>query len=107
MSLFPHRNGRGRRRFAVTTLAAVTALATVTGLASCSNGDGPTPHELTYLESLPFQTLYPPTAGYYPNGGVVNNITDRLLWQDPDTLELYPWIADRLLSIRKIAGWLR
>lgn len=21
--------------------------------------------------------------------------------------ELYPWIADRLLGIRKIAGWLR
>lgn len=99
MSLFPHRKGRGRRRFAVTTLAAVTALATATGLASCSNGDGPTPHELTYLESLPFQTLYPPTAGYYPNGGVVNNITDRLLWQDPDTLELYPWIATDLPEI--------
>lgn len=103
MSLFPHRNGRGRRRFAVTTLAAVTALATVTGLASCSNGDGPTPHELTYLESLPFQTLYPPTAGYYPNGGVVNNITDRLLWQDPDTLELYPWIATDLPEINRDA----
>ncbi|WP_297004687.1 TIGR04028 family ABC transporter substrate-binding protein [uncultured Corynebacterium sp.] len=75
-------------------------MATATGLASCSSSDdGPTAHELTYLESLPFQTLYPPTAGYYPNGGVVNNVTDRLLWQDPDTLRLYPWIATDLPEV--------
>ena len=40
--------------------------------------------------------LYPPSAGFYPNGGIVNNITDRLLYQDPETLELEPWIATAL-----------
>lgn len=48
---------------------------------------------LTYLQPNTFTTLYPPAAGYYPNGGVVNQITDRLLYQDPKTLELSPWIA--------------
>ncbi|WP_066585368.1 TIGR04028 family ABC transporter substrate-binding protein [Corynebacterium provencense] len=89
----------GHRRFPAKILAVITALATTVGLTACGTDEGPTPHELTYLESLPFQTLYPPTAGYYPNGGVVNNITDRLLWQDPDTRELYPWIATDLPEV--------
>ncbi len=94
------RNFRTRRGRVTTVVAAVTAVAAAVGLVSCGSADdGPTPRELTYLESLPFQTLYPPTAGYYPNGGVVNNITDRLLWQDPDTLQLYPWIATDLPEI--------
>jgi peptide/nickel transport system substrate-binding protein len=48
---------------------------------------------LTYLEPQTWTTLYPPSAGFYPNGGIVNNITDRLLYQNPETLELEPWIA--------------
>lgn len=56
-----------------------------------------------YLESLAFNSLYPPAAGYYPNGGILNNITDRLLWQDPDTLELHPWIATELPEINEDA----
>jgi peptide/nickel transport system substrate-binding protein len=98
----PRRTSRGRPgRWAATVTAAVTAVAAAVGLVSCSSDDPADhpPRELTYLESLPFQTLYPPTAGYYPNGGVVNNITDRLLWQDPDTRELYPWIATDLPEI--------
>ncbi|WP_234714490.1 ABC transporter substrate-binding protein, partial [Mycobacterium tuberculosis] len=37
--------------------------------------------------------LYPPQAGFYPNGGIVNNIAARLTWQNPETLEIEPWIA--------------
>lgn len=48
---------------------------------------------LVYLEHQAHSTLYPPSAGFYPNGGLANNLFDRLLWQDPDTLELKPWIA--------------
>src|SRR5699024_1679881 len=36
---------------------------------------------------------YPPSVGFYPNGGIMNNISARLLWQDPETLELHPWLA--------------
>lgn len=56
---------------------------------------------VTYAEPNTFKNLYPPTGGYYPNGGVLNNITDRLLWQDPDTLELHPWIATELPEINR------
>lgn len=54
---------------------------------------------LTYLEPQTWSTLYPPSAGFYPNGGVVNNITDRLLFQNPETLELEPWIAAELPEV--------
>ncbi|MGP6174477.1 TIGR04028 family ABC transporter substrate-binding protein [Corynebacterium sp. A21] len=60
-------------------------------------------NSLTYLEPIFFATLYPPAAGFYPNGGVINNITDRLLYQDPDTLELQPWIATELPEINEDA----
>lgn len=58
---------------------------------------------LTYLESNWFNSLYPPAAGFYPNGGVVNQLTDRLLYQDPETLELQPWIATDLPEINEDA----
>lgn len=64
-------------------------------------GDGD--NVLTYLESAWFNSLYPPAAGYYPNGGVVNQLTDRLLYQDPTTLELEPWIATELPEINEDA----
>lgn len=59
----------------------------------------PSEDVITYLEPNWFTSLYPPAAGFYPNGGVVNQITDRLLYQDPDTLELSPWIATSLPEV--------
>lgn len=50
---------------------------------------------LTYLEAQPHTSLYPPSGGFYPNGGLVNNLTDRLVHQVPETLEFEPWIATR------------
>jgi peptide/nickel transport system substrate-binding protein len=60
---------------------------------SAAAGDPITGGTLTYLEHQTFTNLYPPQAGFYPNGGVVNNITARLTWQTPDSLEIEPWIA--------------
>ena len=54
---------------------------------------------LRYFEPLTWTTLFPPQAGFYPNGGIVNNITDRLLYQDEETLELHPWIAEELPEV--------
>jgi peptide/nickel transport system substrate-binding protein len=48
---------------------------------------------LTYLEHQTYTNLYPPQAGFYPNGGIVNNIAARLTWQNPESLEIEPWIA--------------
>lgn len=90
----------------VSTAAAIALLAGCAG-PSASNGaaDGE-PVEggtLTYLEPQTWTSLYPGTAGFYPNGGIVNNITDRLLYQDPETLELEPWIATALPEVNEDA----
>ncbi|WP_342319074.1 TIGR04028 family ABC transporter substrate-binding protein [Corynebacterium mayonis] len=91
-------------------LAAILAAATL--MSSCAGApkdtDTTSPNApgndiLTYLEPNWFTTLYPPAAGFYPNGGVVNQITDRLLYQDPQTLELQPWIATQLPEINENA----
>ncbi|MET0861929.1 MAG: TIGR04028 family ABC transporter substrate-binding protein [Microbacterium sp.] len=83
--------------------AAALAIATVASLAACASntttdsaapaGDPVTGGTLTYLEHQTYTNLYPPQAGFYPNGGIVNNIAARLTWQDPETLEIEPWIA--------------
>ena len=91
-------------RFTRTALVAASAVAVVALVAGCASGAStPAASEtdaapqqggtLSYLEPQTWTTLYPPSAGFYPNGGIVNNITDRLLYQNPDTLELEPWIA--------------
>ncbi|MFG1403352.1 TIGR04028 family ABC transporter substrate-binding protein [Xanthobacter sediminis] len=49
---------------------------------------------LIYLEQQAHTNLYPPAGGFYPNGGVLNQITDKLTYQNPRTLEIEPWIAE-------------
>ena len=86
-------------RPAVRAVAALAAIATAATLASCASssapsgsgepaGDPVTGGTLTYLEHQTYTNLYPPQAGFYPNGGIVNNITARLTWQNPETLEI-------------------
>ncbi|GAA2834583.1 peptide/nickel transport system substrate-binding protein [Leucobacter komagatae] len=91
-----------------TALAALSLAATTALLAGCASGatagekpagDPATGGTLSYLEPQAWTTLYPPAGGFYPNGGIVNNITDRLLYQDPETLELGPWIATELPEV--------
>ncbi|WP_324012508.1 MULTISPECIES: TIGR04028 family ABC transporter substrate-binding protein [unclassified Microbacterium] len=91
-------------RFPRAALAAASVVTAAALLAGCSGGTAPTesagsgePQQggtLTYLEPQTWLTLYPPAGGFYPNGGIINNITDRLLYQNPETLELEPWIAE-------------
>ncbi|MFS2225858.1 TIGR04028 family ABC transporter substrate-binding protein [Pantoea sp. B65] len=49
---------------------------------------------LVYLEQQAHTNLYPPAGGFYPNGGILNQITDKLTWQNPKTLQVEPWIAE-------------
>jgi peptide/nickel transport system substrate-binding protein len=48
---------------------------------------------LLYLEQGAATNLYPPAGGAYTSGGILNNVLDRLTWQDPKTLKIEPWIA--------------
>jgi peptide/nickel transport system substrate-binding protein len=73
---------------------AVAALAMPFGVAM-AQGAGPVKGgTLIYLEQQPHTNLYPPAGGFYPNGGVLNQITDKLTYQNPKTLEIEPWIAE-------------
>jgi peptide/nickel transport system substrate-binding protein len=49
---------------------------------------------LIYLEQQAHTNLYPPAGGFYPNGGILNQITDKLTYQNPQTLQIEPWIAE-------------
>ncbi|WP_394554378.1 TIGR04028 family ABC transporter substrate-binding protein [Agromyces sp. MMS24-JH15] len=90
-------------RFRTLLATGVASAATAALLASCAAQPASTdtapaadPVEggtLTYLEHQTYTTLYPPQAGFYPNGGLVNNLTARLTWQDPESLEIEPWVA--------------
>lgn len=60
---------------------------------AAASGEVTTGGELLYLEYQPFTTLYPPQSGFYPNGALIANITDRLVFQDPTTLDFSPWLA--------------
>jgi peptide/nickel transport system substrate-binding protein len=80
-----------------THLGRVLALAVVALAASPSLAADETPvtgGTLIYLEQQAHTNLYPPAGGFYPNGGILNQITDKLTWQDPKTLEIKPWIAE-------------
>ncbi|MDR7234792.1 TIGR04028 family ABC transporter substrate-binding protein [Agrococcus sp. BE272] len=86
------------------------ALVAALALSACSASEASSPAAggdgepvvggtLTYLEHQAYTSLYPPSAGFYPNGALVNNLTARLLHQDPETLELEPWIATALPEV--------
>lgn len=89
-----------KRRLVWIGAAAAVAI-TMSGCSANSGagGDSAEGGTLTYLEPQTWITLYPPSGGFYPNGGVINQITDRLLYQNPETLELEPWIAEELPEV--------
>ncbi len=69
-------------------------MASVAGAARADDGEPITGGSLVYLEQQPHTNLYPPAGGFYPNGGLLNQITDKLTWQNPKTLAIEPWIAE-------------
>jgi len=71
------------------------SLALLTGIFSAHAADMPVKGgTLMYLEQQPHTNLYPPAGGFYPNGGILNQITDKLTWQNPKTLQVEPWVAE-------------
>jgi len=88
-----------KNALAVITLAVVALVAgcSKTGDKTASGAADQQPvvgGTLVYLEQQAHTNLYPPAGGFYPNGGVLNQVTDKLTWQDPKTLKIEPWIAE-------------
>ena len=84
------------RRAALTREALIATMLTA-ALAGPAIADDAKPvagGSLVYLEEQAHTNLYPPAGGFYPNGGILNQITDKLTWQNPRTLEIEPWIAE-------------
>ena len=79
------------RRSLLATPAILAAIATRDASAQATPVRGGT---LIYLEQQTYANLYPPASGHYPAGGVINQITDKLTYQNPQTLEIEPWIAE-------------
>ena len=49
---------------------------------------------LTYLDPVAPTCFYAGGSGQYSVGGVLNSLTDKLTYQNPDTLEIEPWLAE-------------
>lgn len=80
-----------------TGLTVLLAASFATAMALSASAQAQTPVKggtLVYLEQQPHTNLYPPAGGFYPNGGILNQITDKLTYQNPKTLEIEPWIAE-------------
>lgn len=84
------------------------ALAGAFALAGCSSGDDTTPAaaeavgaegaqyggSLIFLEPLVPTCFYAGGSGYYPVATVLNQLGDKLTYQDPQTREISPWLAE-------------
>ena len=82
-------------RFHLFATMALAGISTASLAADSAPKNGGT---LIYLEQQAHTNLYPPAGGFYPNGGILNQITDKLTWQNPKTLQLEPWIAESWTS---------
>lgn len=89
---------RFRNKARLAALLGATLLAGTVGWgaaqAQASNDKPVQGGTLVYLEQQAHTNLYPPAGGFYPNGGILNQITDKLTYQNPKTLEIEPWIAE-------------
>lgn len=86
------------RRIVLSTTAAAVAAAMV---AACSGGastnepvgqpvyDG----TLTFYDPVEYQA-WAPTNSIWSNSQVANNLAERLIWQDPETGDYKPWLAE-------------
>lgn len=87
-------------RRAATGLVAVAA---ALSLAACSTpsatpnaaaaGEPVTGGTLTFLESQVPTCFYAGGGGFYPVATILNQVADKLTYQDPETREISPWLA--------------
>ena len=88
-----------KKRFSLSPVQSAFAITLLAGSFSALAADKPVQGgTLIYLEQQAHTNLYPPAGGFYPNGGILNQITDKLTWQNPNTLQVEPWVAESWTS---------
>ncbi|MGW6129087.1 ABC transporter substrate-binding protein [Cellulomonas sp. NPDC055163] len=96
---------RTRSRTLLATAAAAAALTTVLGACAASSpdagggagsaADADPVHggTLTFYDPVEY-AAWQPTASLWSNSQVSDNLAERLVWQDPETGEFRPWLAE-------------
>jgi len=87
------------------TASGLVAVAAALALAACSTpsaspqnaaaaaGEPVTGGTLTFLESQVPTCFYAGGGGFYPVATILNQVADKLTYQDPETREISPWLA--------------
>jgi peptide/nickel transport system substrate-binding protein len=94
MSYVQYRSPNRRAMLLGGLCALVAGCGATSGTALAQAGAPVKGSTLVYLEAQPHTNLYPPAGGFYPNGGILNQITDKLTYQNPKTLAIEPWLAE-------------
>src|SRR5690349_24988088 len=93
---------RGLRK-AGTTLGAVIAVASLTLTAACSGSDTTAESagspvrggNLTYLDAEIPISAQVQESGYWQDRAILWNVLDRLIYRNPETDKLEPWLAEK------------
>lgn len=84
-------------------MMSVAAVVVTTAVAGCGGGASPSGAgdagppvpggTLTFYDPVQY-AAWKPTNSLWSNSQVTNNVAERLLWQDPSTGDLRPWLAE-------------
>ncbi|MFD1815282.1 ABC transporter substrate-binding protein [Rhodococcus gannanensis] len=101
-----HEKGRAlllAKRFRRTAVSSVSAVVVAASLAACGGGASSAPATdagppvsggtLTFYDPVEY-AAWKPTNSLWSNSQVTNNLGERLIWQDPETGEYRPWLAE-------------
>lgn len=75
------------------SLVACAASAPQSSQSSAESGEAQFGGTLVFLESQVPTCFYAGGSGFYPVATILNQIGDKLTYQDPDTREISPWLA--------------
>lgn len=86
------------RRVLLSSAAAAMAVATVAACGGGSSSDQPVGDPvdggtLTFYDPVEYNA-WKPTNSIWSNSQVSNNLAERLIWQDPESGEYKPWLAE-------------
>lgn len=93
------------RRVAIRATAVAAAVSLAASLAACASpdasagtasdaGEPVVGGTLTFLESQVPTCFYAGGGGFYPVATILGQVADKLTYQDPETREITPWLAE-------------